>query len=128
VKLITTKICKVSDLGIHGNLFGGKMLAWIDESAGAISAEICDTPKMVTLKLSEVVFKMPVKVGNIIKIYYEIQNIGRTSITLNIEARKHNVLTGQQKTVCSTQIVFVRIDDDGEPVPISERVKKRYGF
>jgi acyl-CoA thioesterase YciA len=115
-----------SDLGIHGNLFGGKMVSLLDEAAAAYSCQICDSPRMVTKKIEEVVFQSPVKVGNILKIYSKVDRIGTTSITLNLEARKHNVYTGQQKLVCSTKVVFVRIDDEGHPIPISERVKKRY--
>ena len=114
------------DLGVHGNLFGGNMMAFLDEAAAAYSCQLCDTPRMVTKKIEEVVFQNPVKVGNILKIYGEVDTIGNTSITLKLEARKHNVYTGQQKLVCSTKMVFVRIDDEGSPVPISERVKLRY--
>ena len=45
---------------------------------------------------------------------------------MNIEVRKHNVYTGEQTVVTHTEIKFVRIDDDGNPLPISDRVKKRY--
>ena len=81
---------------------------------------------MITKKIEEVVFERPVKVGNLIKIYGEVDKIGNTSITVKLEARKHNVYTGEQQLVCSTKMVFVRIDDEGSPVPISERVKARY--
>ena len=81
---------------------------------------------MVTKKIEEVIFQRPVKTGNLIKIYGSVERIGTTSITINLEARKHNVYTGVQDLVCSTKMVFVRIDDEGAPVPISERVKKRY--
>lgn len=126
MELITTKICMALDIGIHGNLFGGNMMCFLDEAAAAYACQICDSPRMVTKKIEEVVFENPVKVGNIIKIYGEVDKIGNTSITLRLEARKHNVYTGQQKIVCSTRMVFVRIDDEGTPVPISERVKIRY--
>lgn len=126
MELLTTKICMASELGVHGNLFGGTMMSALDEAAAAYACQLCDTPRMVTVKIEEVVFKLPVKVGNILKIYGEVDKIGKTSITLKLEARRHNVYTGQQKMVCSTQMVFVRIDDEGNPVPISDRVKKRY--
>jgi acyl-CoA thioesterase YciA len=126
MELITTKICMALDIGIHGNLFGGNMMCFLDEAAAAYACQICDSPRMVTKKIEEVVFENPVKVGNIIKIYGQVDKIGNTSITLRLEARKHNVYTGQQKIVCSTRMVFVRIDDEGTPVPISERVKIRY--
>lgn len=126
MELITTKICMGLDLGVHGNLFGGKMMSFLDEAAASYCCQICDTPRMITKKIEEVVFERPVKVGNLIKIYGEVDKIGNTSITVKLEARKHNVYTGEQQLVCSTKMVFVRIDDEGSPVPISERVKVRY--
>jgi hypothetical protein len=44
-----------------------------------------------------------------------------------MEARSHNVYSGKQNVILSTNIKFVRIDEIGDPVPISERVKLRYG-
>jgi acyl-CoA thioesterase YciA len=126
MELITTKICMSLDIGVNNSLFGGNMLSLLDEAAAAYACQLCDSPRMVTKKIEEVVFQSPVKVGNILKIYGSVDKIGNTSITLNLEARKHNVYTGQQKLVCSTKVVFVRIDDEGSPVPISERVKNRY--
>ncbi|CAG7581635.1 MAG: putative acyl-CoA thioester hydrolase [uncultured marine phage] len=128
MELISTFVCMTKDLGIHNNLFGGILLSKLDESGVVLVTQICDTPRMVTLKMDEVTFKKPVKVGNLIKIYGEPVDIGRSSITVKIEARKHNVYTGKEKLVCSTKMVFVRIDEDGESVPISERVKKKFGF
>jgi acyl-CoA thioesterase YciA len=126
MELITTKICMTGDLGVHGNLFGGVMMSILDEAAAAYACQICDTPRMVTKKIEEVIFETPVKVGNILKVYAEVIKIGVTSITIKLEARKHSVYTGQQKLVCSTNVVFVRIDEEGTPVPISERIKLRY--
>ena len=126
MELITTRICMASQIGVHGNLFGGEMLSILDESAVVYTCQICDTPRMVTKKIEEVIFQRPVKTGNLIKVYGSVERIGNTSITINLEARKHNVYTGVQDLVCSTKMVFVRIDDEGAPVPISERVKKRY--
>ena len=126
--VLNTHPIKKSDLGFHGNLFGGKLMAWIDASAAAYAMQVCDTPRMVTIKIDECVFKKPAKEGQLLKIYGEVQGIGNTSITLYMEARAHNVYTGQQKIVLSTNITFVRIDEEGNPVPISERVKQRYGF
>lgn len=126
MELVTTYICKTSDIGVHSNMFGGTILGLVDQSSGAYASQICDTPKMVTIKIDELVFKNPVKEGNIIKIYASVKDFGNTSITLYIEVRKHNVYTGVQEVVLHTNIRFVRIDEEGHPIPISERVKKRY--
>ncbi len=48
MELLNTHPIKKSDLGFHGNLFGGKLLAWIDAAAAGYSMQLCDTPRMVT--------------------------------------------------------------------------------
>lgn len=126
MELVTTYICKTSDIGVHSNMFGGTILSLIDQSAGAYASQICDSPRVVTLKIDELLFKNPVKQGNIIKIYAEVKEFGNTSLTLYIEARKHNVYTGVQEVVVHTNIKFVRIDDEGHPIPIHEGIKERY--
>ena len=107
-------------------MFGGTMMSLIDDAAASYAAQICDTPRIVTIKIDELIFKRPVKVGNLIKIYGRVIEFGRTSVSLYIEVRKHNVYTGDQDVVTQTNIKFVRIDEEGNSIPISERVKVRY--
>lgn len=126
MELITTYICKGSDIGIHDNMYGGNILSLIDDASASYAMQICDNPRVVTLKIDELLFKKPVKVGNLIKIYGEVKNFGNTSLTLYIEVRKHNVYTGLQEVVTQTNIKFVRIDEEGNPVPIGELVKTRH--
>jgi acyl-CoA thioesterase YciA len=126
MELISTHICKAGDIGVHSNMFGGNIMALIDEASAAYAAQICDTPRIVTIKIDSLIFEKPVKSGNIIKVYGEVKEFGKTSVTLYIEMRKHNVYTGKQDVVTHTHIKFVRIDDEGNPLAISERVKKRY--
>jgi acyl-CoA thioesterase YciA len=126
MELITTYICKKGDIGVHDNMFGGTIMSLIDDAAASYTAQICDTQRVVTLKIDELVFKKPVKIGSILKLYGEVVSFGNTSVTIYIEVRKHNVYTGAQETVTHTKIIFVRIDDEGKPLPIHQYVKDRY--
>ena len=126
MKLISTHPVKKSDLGFHSNLFGGKLLAWLDAAGAAYAMEVTDTPRIVTIKIDECLFKRAAKEGQLIKIYGSVFDIGNTSVTLYLEARAHNVYSGTQSTVLSTKIKFVRIDENNDPIPISERVKNKY--
>ena len=126
MQLITTHPIKKSDLGFHSNLFGGKLLAWLDAAAAAYAMEVADTPRMVTVKIDECVFKKPAKEGQLLKMYGEVADVGNTSLTLYIEARAHNVYSGTQTVILSTNIKFVRIDENGDPIPISERVRNKF--
>ena len=126
MQLISTHPIKKSDLGFHANLLGGKLLAWLDASAAAYAMEACDTPRMVTVKIDECVFKKAAKEGQMIKIYGSVDTIGTTSITLYMEARSHNVYSGKQNVILSTKIKFVRIDENNDPIPISDRVRDKF--
>lgn len=126
MELISTYICKTGDIGVHSNMFGGHIMSLIDDAAAAYACQICDTLRVVTIKIDELVFKKPIKSGNIVKVYGEVKEFGNTSVTLYIEVRKHNVYTGKQEVVTHTNIKFVRIDDEGNPLAISERIKVRY--
>ena len=126
MELLNTHPIKKGDLGFHGNLFGGKLLAWLDASAAGYAMQVCDTPRMVTVRIDECNFEKPAKEGQLLKIYGDVKRIGNTSIKLYMEARAHNVYSGVQKLVLSTNITFVRIDEAGDPIPISDRVKIKY--
>lgn len=124
--LINKKIVMSRDIGIHGNLFGGTLMAWLDESAAAFATEYCFTPNMVTVRVGELIFKKPLKSGQHLRIYGEVERLGDTSISLNLEARKYSLYSAEETVVCTTSFTFVRIDDDGTPTSIGETVKKRY--
>jgi acyl-CoA thioesterase YciA len=125
-ELISTHPVKKSDLGFHGNLFGGKLLAWVDAAGAAYASQIADTPRVVTVSIDKCVFKKPAKEGHLLKIYGKVSAIGTTSLTLCVESRSHNVYNGKQNIILKTNIKFVRIDEQGEPIPISERVKDKF--
>lgn len=116
---------KKSDLGFHGNLFGGKLLSWLDAAAVSYAMQLCDTPRMVTVSIDKCIFEKPSKEGQLLKIFGHPASIGTTSVTIYIEARAHNVRTGRQQIVLKTHIKFVYIDEDGNPVPIGEKARKR---
>ena len=126
MELISTHPVKKSDLGFHGNLFGGKLLAWVDAAGAAFATQVCDTPRMVTVLIEECLFKKPAREGHLLKIYGCVNDIGITSVTLQLEARAHNVYSGNQSVILSTKIKFVRIDENNESIPITERVKNKY--
>ena len=73
MELVSTHLCKASEIGLHNNMFGGEILSLIDSSSAAYASQICDSPRMVTVKIDELIFKIPVKVNNIIKLYATVK-------------------------------------------------------
>jgi len=123
MRLISTKICKTSDIGVNNNLFGGVMLAWLDEAGGIMASELCYSPNLITLKMDEVLFKKPVKVNNHIRIYGKPMSVGNSSLSLYVEARRFCFDTFDEETVCSTKIMFVKVDQNGNSAPINENIR-----
>ena len=121
----STWICMTKDLGVHNNAFGGILLSHIDEIAAAFAAEICDTPMMVTRTMNAD-FLAPMKQGNVIKTYCGIENIGNTSLSILVEMRKYNVRSEAEVVCLRVKTTFVRIDEEGEAVPIYRDVKEKY--
>jgi acyl-CoA thioesterase YciA len=123
--LITTHPIKKSDLGFHGNLFGGKLLSILDASAAGYAMQLCDTPRMVTVSIDQCNFEKPAKESQLLKMYGYPSKVGNTSMTLYMEARTHNVYSGKQELVLKTNITFVQIDEGGNPIPLGEKAKRR---
>lgn len=125
MELVSTHLVKKSDLGTYGNLFGGQLMKWLDIAGASYAMQVCDSPRVVTISIDRCEFKKPAKEGQIVKMYASVYEIGRTSVTLRVEARSHNVYSGEQKIIVSTHIKFVRIDEEGNPIAISNEVRLR---
>ncbi|UKN02813.1 acyl-CoA thioesterase [Paracrocinitomix mangrovi] len=123
---LALKLCMGKDIGVHGNLFGGIMLSWLDETAATWACSLCRNPNMVTVKIDETNFEKPVKIGNQVNIYGEVKSVGNSSMTIYVEARSYNFYTGQEQIVCSTIFIFVRIDEHGNAIPIDSDVREQY--
>ena len=108
------------DTNALGTIFGGIILSYIDQ-AGAIGAHTRIPGKLVTVAMREVEFHSPVFVGDLVSFYTEILRKGRSSITIKVlvEAASRNVLRNKVK-VTEAEVIYVRVDDDGNPVPIDE--------
>lgn len=100
-------------LNRHGNLFGGQMMAWMDIAAAMCATEIMQM-NCVTVKAEEIIFKVPVKLGDILNFECEEFCRGRTSLTISIKVSKVN--PGENDIeVATSNFKFVGIDEDGKP-------------
>ena len=125
MEIITQHLCKASDVGLHGNIFGGKILGWLDSAGFLLAAKFCHSRNLVTLKFEAVEFKKPIGQDNLISIYGKVIHIGNTSISIYLEARKWLFdLPEEEEIVTSTTVFFVKIDPlTGLPSPIKNGKK-----
>ncbi|AXO79184.1 acyl-CoA thioesterase [Olleya aquimaris] len=110
----TRKWVKPEDLNPNGTLFGGQLLAWIDEEAALYTIIQLENNKVVTKYMSEINFMAKAVEGDIVEIGMEVQKFGRSSITLNCEVR--NMRT-RETIITVENIIMVNLDQDGNPKP-----------
>lgn len=108
----TQRLVLPADLNQFGALFGGRLLAWIDE-ASWIAASI-DFPKarFVTIGMKEVHFRHGVREGTILTIESKQASRGRTSVTYAVTVV--NALQPQAETLFATEVTFVNVDAQGQ--------------
>jgi len=114
MKFHTRKWVKPEDLNPNQTLFGGKLLAWIDEEAALYGAIQLENQKVVTKFMSEINFLSSARQGDIVEIGIEPIKFGRTSLELNCEVR--NKMT-RETIITVERIVLVNIGADGKPTP-----------
>lgn len=110
----TRKWVKPEDLNPNGTLFGGQLLAWIDEEAALYTVIQLENSRIVTKYISEINFMSSAKQGDIVEIGIEVISFGNSSITLKSEAR--NKMT-RETILTVDNIIMVNLGDDGKPKP-----------
>ena len=108
----TRKWVKPEDLNPNQTLFGGQLLAWIDEEAALYTIIQLENSKVVTKFMSEINFMGSAKQGDIIEIGIEVLKFGGSSLTLKCEVR--NKMT--RATILTVEkIIMVNLGNDGKP-------------
>ena len=110
----TRKWVKPEDLNANGTLFGGQLLAWIDEEAALYTIIQLENSRIVTKYMSEINFIASAKQGDIIEIGIEVTKFGKSSMTLKCEAR--NKMT-RETILTIDNLIMVNLGEDGKPKP-----------
>ncbi len=109
----TRKWVKPEDLNANETLFGGRVLAWIDEEAALYSIIQLESKKVVTKYMSEINFMSSAVKGDIVEIGIEVVSFGKSSLTLNCEVR--NKMT-HETIVTVDNIIMVNLGENGKPL------------
>ncbi len=102
------------DANSAGDIFGGWVMSQMDLAAGIRGAERAKG-RVVTMAVNTLVFRRPVHVGDALSVYSRIEKIGRSSITLFIEAWAQRYLTHEMEKVTEGVFVMVALDEAGRP-------------
>ncbi|HLU36616.1 MAG TPA: acyl-CoA thioesterase [Thermomicrobiales bacterium] len=118
-ELVIRVVAMPADTNSSGDIFGGWLLSQMDLAAW-VSARRLTPHRLATVALDSVVFHRPVYVGDCVLCYATVEKIGRTSVTIHINAMVERKDGGDIEQVTEGRFVLVAIGDDRKPVPIRD--------
>ena len=106
-----------ADTNAYGDIFGGWLMSIMDMAAGLTAARHAHG-RAVTVAMDGMQFHEPVKVGDEVSVYVAIERVGRTSMTMAVEAWRRPRHGDDASKVTEAKFTFVAIDEKGLPRPI----------
>ncbi|MEZ8823203.1 acyl-CoA thioester hydrolase YciA [Vibrio sp. 10N.261.55.A7] len=116
-QLLLRTLAMPADTNANGDIFGGWIMSQLDLAGGILAKEI-SSGRIVTVSVSSITFKKPVKVGDVVCCYGECTKIGRTSMSIQLDVwvkpvREEGV--GERFQVCDATFNYVAVDNKGKP-------------
>jgi len=115
----------------HGNVHGGWIMKLVDE-AGALACMRHAQTRVVTVVVDSLVFREPIKIGDLVTFTAEVTYTGRTSMEAEVQVTAENPITGERTHTNTAYLVYVGLNDNNLPTAIPQLVleteedKERY--
>lgn len=110
-----------ADANAAGDIFGGWVMSQMDLASDIRAAERV-RGRVVTAAVKEIAFRKPVRIGDTLCVYTAIERIGRTSVTLKVEAWVRRYITQDLENVTAAEFVMVALDAMGRPTPVPDEL------
>jgi uncharacterized protein (TIGR00369 family) len=111
----------LSHANFMGNVHGGEIMKLIDTAAGIAASRHAGGP-VVTASLDEMSFLHPVHVGDVVLVHASVNDVGRTSLEVGVRVEAEEILSGRRTHTSSAYLVFVALDERGQPRPVPRLV------
>jgi acyl-CoA thioesterase YciA len=111
-------IAMPADTNPAGDIFGGWLLSQMDLAAGNAAARMA-RGRCATVAIDKIAFVSPARVGDEVTVYAELLSVGRTSMQFSVSAWRRARDSERVAKVTEAVFVFVALDSEGRPRPIS---------
>lgn len=118
MEFITQHLIMPRDLNPVDNIFGGQVLAWLDEAAGIYAMSKIQYTNIVTFSMSDVYFKNPAKNGDHLRFFGEIVETKGSRVIVKVKAIATKFETHEQREVITCTVTFVCLNNKGRPYPL----------
>ena len=120
-ELVIRTIAMPADTNPSGDIFGGWIMSQMDLGSGIIAAKTSQS-RVVTVAMDGMSFLQPVRVGDTVACYAWVEKIGRTSMTIPVEAWVQRYMSGEQVRVTRAVFTYVAVDSEGKPIPVRRSI------
>jgi uncharacterized protein (TIGR00369 family) len=100
-----------------GNVHGGWIMKLVDE-AGALACMRHAQQRVVTVAVDQMTFQQPIRIGDLVTLNAEVSYVGRTSMEAEVHVTAENPISGQRTHTNTAYVVYVALDNSGNPVPV----------
>lgn len=116
-RITVSQLMQPEHANINGDVHGGWIMKLADE-AGALSAMRHAQCRVVTVAIDQMSFHEPIRIGDLVTLTAEVTYVGRTAVEVRVAVVAENPITGAQTHTNTAYLVYVALDDDGEPTPV----------
>lgn len=116
------KIVQSKDINGQNRLFGGRLMEWIDETAALAAMRHCGG-LVTTCAVDQLVFEHGAMLNQVVVLKSRVTYVGNTSLEVKVDTFVEELETGNHFSINHAYLVFVHIDDNGQPVPIRYGIK-----
>lgn len=116
-RVVLSQAMSITDANLAGNVHGGVIMKLVDTAAGLAAIKHAHG-RVVTVSMDEMSFLEPVFLTDVVTLYAQVNDVGRTSMEVGARVEAENTVTGERRHVSSAYLVFVALDADGKPRPV----------
>ena len=116
-RITISQLMQPEHANFHGNVHGGWIMKLVDE-AGALACMRHAQHRVVTIAIDQMVFRQPIRIGDLIVLKAEVTYAGRTSLEAEVQVVAENPITGEQVHTNTAYLVYVALDSDGNATEV----------
>lgn len=105
------------DTNIFNDLYGGRLVEWIDNVAGIVAAKHA-RKRNVTGSIDSLFFLSPINLGDIVHLTGRINYVHRSTMEIEVDVSSEEGLTGERSFTTTCFLTYVAITQDGRPTEV----------
>ena len=116
-RIVIAQLMNPEHANNHGNVHGGWIMKLVDE-AGGLACMRHAQHRVVTVAVDRMIFKHPIRLGDLVTLTAEVSYVGRTSMEVEVQVTAENPITGFRIHTNTAYLVYVALGKDGTPRPV----------